>query len=221
MSKINYGIELEFFVSDDKDQIIPAYEVTNNLDGNPIIGEIRTKIHDNIVDCIFELKKLLFLETEKINKQGYKLLLIPETKVDDTFLKNLRKDKSYINKKDVEILEELSIYSGNTGKMLPKGVYKASVQINFSENSEISYQKYTKVSVEDKYKYDVSTDYAKYSQVFDYVTILRKLDIMFTEEIKNTNRVKGVYAIKNGELGKRIEYRSLPNNIDLDKLLKI
>ena len=42
---MKYGIEFEFFVSKDN-KIIPAYLATNNLDGNPFLGEIRTKPFD-------------------------------------------------------------------------------------------------------------------------------------------------------------------------------
>ena len=80
------------------------------------------------------------------------------------------------------------------------------------------YSKFTKVTVEDKFKWEETTQYKTHSQVFDFISIIRDLDNTYIEDIKNTNRVKGVYAIKDGELGKRIEYRSLLNTINLNSL---
>jgi len=207
---LNYGIELEFFVKNSEDKIIPAIEVTANVDGNPVIGEIRTGIHNNIVDCIFELKKLLFLEQEKLTKKICTLHLYDNIKVDNDFLKNLRKSNVYVENKHVAILEELSIYpKGSTGKVLSKNIIKASLQVNFSNNIELSYTKKKK-------------EHKIYSnEIFDYIYFISKLDVAFKEDIIRTQRVKGVYAIKQGKLGKRIEYRSLPNDINLDKLLNV
>lgn len=222
---MKFGIELEFFVSKgegDKKIYVPAYLVTSNTDGNPVIGEIRTGVFDSFIDCIFDLKKRFFLEKTKIEKAGYNLELVSEIKVNDEFLLNLRKDTKYINKKSLEVLEEKSIYpKGSVGKMLPRGVYKASLQINFSEHKNFTYTDYVKVTVDDKYKYESKTATKTYAVVFDYLSLLSKLDVVFLEEIKATKRVSGVYAIKTGELGDRIEYRSLPNTVELDKLLTL
>lgn len=218
---MNFGIELEFFVLNQKEEVVPAYLVTNNLDGNPILGELRTKVHNNIVDCVFELQKLAFLEKEKIESKGYKVDFSTEKIVSDEFRRNLRKQKEFVDKKEMTVLEEFSIYpKGSLGKMLPKGLIKASLQINFSDNKDFPYTVYEKVTVEDKYKYDSKQERKNYSGVFNYVNLLFRLDQAFSKEITDTKRIKGVYAIKDGELGKRIEYRSLPNNICLEKLIK-
>ena len=219
---LNYGIELEFFVKESKtDKIIPAYKATNNLDGNPVIGEIKTNIHNNIIDCIFELKKLLYIQKTSLERQGFELCIINEITVDNDFLKNLRQDQYYVNNKELEILKEFSIYNNKTGKILPRNKYKASLQLNISCNKSFTITKYNKITIEDKSKYEESYEDKKYSNVFNYVDIIKKLDNIFKQEITDSKRVKGVYAIKNGELGDRVEYRSLPNTIALDKLLNI
>ena len=218
---MNYGIELEFFVVDKQGALVPAYTVTSNIDGNPIIGEIRTGVHKNIIDCVFELKKLIYLEEAKIKAKGLLIEFSFVKTVNDEFLKKLRKCKEAVDKKVTTVLEELSIYpNGKTSKILPKGIFKASLQINFSENKNFSYVEYEKITVEDKSKYVTKTAIKNYASLFDYVSLINKLDEAFKQEIVRSGRTKGVYAIKNGELGDRIEYRSLPNNIDLDKLIK-
>lgn len=219
---MKYGIEQEFFVLNKEDKLVPAYAVTTNLDGNPVIGEVRTRIHDTILDCVFELKKLLYTEKEKLAKLGYKISTDYMVKVDDEFLKSLRKSKDFINKKDLEILEELSIYpDGEVGKVLDKGVFKVALQINFSNNKIFTYPEYEKITVDNKSKWESKQSSKSYSELFDYVSLISKLDKAFEKEINETDRIKGVYAIKTGELGNRIEYRSLPNNVNLNKIIEI
>lgn len=219
---LNYGIELEYFVRDKDGLIVPAFEATKNLDGNPVVGEIRTGVHSSITDCIFELKKLLFIEENQLREKGYTLSLENNVKVDDTFLYSLRKKDEYINKKRLETLDEFSVYQ--TGKLPPKNsihVFTASIQVNLSANDKFNYTVYNKVEVEDKYRYVTESKEKTYSSLFNYPPIIHSLDTAFSEEISGSKRTKGICAIKDGELGSRLEYRSLPNTVDLDKLLVV
>lgn len=54
--------------------------------------------------------------------------------------------------------------------------------------------------------------------IFDYVQIFRKLDAAFASEIKEAQRRPGFYELK---CDGRIEYRSLPNNVNLLKVLSV
>lgn len=218
---IKYGIEFEFFVKDkDTDKIVPACKATNNLDGCPIIGELKTDIHNSLVDCVFDLKKLIFTEQQNLNEKGFSMEIIPMIKLDKEVLIDLRKNRNYIDNKNLEILDAKSIYNKGIGKILPRCVYKSSLQINLSNNKTFNYEIYNKIEIEDKIKWNKEWKDKTYSEIFDYVSIIFNLDNYFQKEIQDTNRVKGVYAIKDGDFGKRIEYRSLPNNISLDKLCK-
>lgn len=217
---MKYGIEFEFFVSKDK-TIIPAYLATNNLDGNPFLGEIKTEPFDNITDCVFDLKKRIFLEKNNLNKKGFELEIIPVHQFSNNELIEFRKNKSAIDKKEYEVLEEFSIYPGNKlGKLLKRGEIKASLQINFSEHNSFSYPTFSRISIDEKYKYEEKTKEKSYSCLFNYVNIIQKLDALYKEDISKTKRVKGVYTIKAGDFGDRIEYRSLPNTIDITSLIK-
>ena len=205
----NIGIELEFFVKEIKSgQIIPAYKATSNLDGNPFIGELKTKVHVNEYDLIYELKSIIHRESDILKSKGFELLLIPEITISKDEFKSLRRDKSYVNKKELEVLDEISVYNKNTGKILAPNKFKASLQVNISDNSV------QRISISDgKIKEVYSSD------IFNFNPIIKSFDIEFNNEIKDSNRVAGIYAIKDGNLGKRIEYRSLPNNVDLNKLM--
>ena len=216
---MKYGIEFEFFVSKDK-KIIPAYLATPNLDGNPFLGEIKTKPIDSITDTIFELDKLIYLEQQRLIRGGYKMEIITSHQFTTNELIDFRKSKSAVNKKELEVLEEFSIYSnGKIGKLLKKGEVKASLQINLSQHKNFIYSEYNKITVEDKYKYEESRKNKEYACLFNYLSILQKLDNEFSSDIVNSKRTKGVYCIKDGAFGDRVEYRSLPNTIDYKKLI--
>ena len=218
---MKYGIEFEYFISKNN-KIVPAYLGTNNLDGNPFLGEIKTKPFDNILDCVFELEKLVYLEKTILESKGYKMEIIPVNQFSNEDLINFRKNKKAVDKKELEVLEEFSIYpDGKLGKLLKGGEVKASLQINFSEHRSISYPKFSKISIEDKYKYESSIETKDYSCLFNYISIIQKLDKFYKEDISKTNRTKGVYAIKSGEFGDRIEYRSLPNTINFRQLINL
>ena len=218
---MKYGIEFEFFVSKDK-KIVPAYLATNNLDGNPFLGEIKTRPFDNILDCIFELEKQIYLEKSKLEAKGFKMEIIPINQFSDEDLVKFRKDQRALNRKELEVLEEFSIYpSGKLGKLLKRGEIKASLQISFSKHKNFTYTEFSKVTVEDKYKYESSLKTKEYSCLFNYVSIIKKLDEHYKNDISKTNRTKGVYSIKLGDFGDRIEYRSLPNIINFKDLISL
>lgn len=218
---MKYGIEFEFFVSKDN-KIIPAYLTTNNLDGNPFLGEIKTKPLDNIVDCIFELEKQIYLEKNNLESKGFKMEIISINQFSNEDLITFRKDQKALNKKELEVLEEFSIYpKGKVGKLLKRGEIKASLQINFSQHKNFSYPEFSKITIEDKYKYESSTKIKEYACLFNYVSIIQKLDELYKEDILKTGRTKGVYSIKPGDFGDRIEYRSLPNTINFKKIISL
>ncbi|MCK9458292.1 MAG: hypothetical protein M0R80_01460 [Proteobacteria bacterium] len=57
-----------------------------------------------------------------------------------------------------------------------------------------------------------------YNVNFDWPQIFLKLDAAFAEEIKEAKRRPGFYEIKHDG---RVEYRSLPADVDMEKLIKI
>ena len=57
-----------------------------------------------------------------------------------------------------------------------------------------------------------------YNVNFDWPQIFLKLDAAFADEIKEAKRRPGFYEIKSDG---RVEYRSLPADVDMEKLIKI
>lgn len=212
---INYGLEFEFFVTDGNGLVVPACIATNNLDGNPVLGELRTGVYSDLTDCVFELQKLIYNERKAIEKKGYRMFLVDKATLTNEQIKALRSNSQYVNQKHLRTLTEYSIYGRSTGKVLPKGVYKASLQINVSDNREITYRAARMVG-----QTLISESETKWvDQAFNYPSILWKWDVQFANEIKLAGRVPGVYAIKAGIKGNRIEYRSLPASVPFLYLL--
>lgn len=209
----HYGLELEFFITD-KDGLVPAFKVDDiSTDGNPIIGELRTGVFDSLTKAIFDLKRLIFETENVLIKKELNFKLIPKFKVNDEFIKNIRKSQDYRNflgKKEYN--EVLSIYGKENTSILPNNIFTASLQLNISENEKIVI--YPKNKNDDYIYKDISV-------LFNYSELISKCDELFKENIKSANRVPGIYSIKNGNKGKRIEYRSLPNNIHLMHLLQL
>lgn len=58
----------------------------------------------------------------------------------------------------------------------------------------------------------------EYNSNFDWPAIFLALDDAFEEEIKGSQRHQGFYELK--EDG-RVEYRSLPSNVDMEKLIDV
>lgn len=218
---MNYGLELEFFVSNGK-EIIPAYLATNNLDGDPFLGELRTTVHNNILDAVYELKKLIHKEQMALTAKGYAMVMASENLFSKSQLVEFRKDARGVSRKELDVLEQFSIYpTGAIGKILKRGLVKASLHVNMSVNKSYTNRIFDNVSYSKKPVYVEKTEVKYQSEAFNYVQPIQKLDAAFADDIKRANRVKGVYAIKPGVRGTRVEYRSLPNTIDLNRLIEI
>lgn len=201
---MNYGLELEFFVTDSKKEIIPAYKATTQLDGNPVIGELRTGVFPTLNQAVFDLKRLIYLEELKLQNRGFEMNFFPQVDVDNTFIKNLRKEKKFHSLKESEHTGIFSIYGKDNTSVLPLKRFKASLQINISKNTECTCL--------EGYK-------RHFGELFNFIPVIRILDEFFIKEIEETKRKKGIYAIKSGTKGPRIEYRSLPNTVRLLKLI--
>ena len=220
MKNLRIGLEYEFFVETLAGIVVAAREATYNTDGNPVVGEVRTSVCDNMVDAVFDLRKRIYLEEQALNKKGFRMANTHEITVNDEFLRDCRRTGYDIKK--MENLTELSIYpTGQLGKFLPREVFKASLQVNMSSVRNIYYSEAEKIDVGSKSMYRAKSSHIVGSQAFDYITPIAIMDKTFKDDIEYADRVKGVYAIKDGIGGNRVEYRSLPNFINLDTLINI
>lgn len=211
---LKFGVELEFFI-EKGNVIIPAYLGTSNLDGNPFLGELRTGVHNSIIDCVFDLKSRIHKEREELKKLGYSMVINSHHDFSMSELKEARSSERYIRVlQSKDCLKEISAYGKKTGKILKRGRVAASLQINISNQETKGFKRVKKSG-------KVVYDHHVVSVPFDHNTIIINMDKHFSEDIKASNRVAGVYAIKEGVESKRIEYRSLPANVELCKILEL
>lgn len=218
---LNFGLELEYFIFKEG-KLIPAHKVTRNHDGNPMIGEVRSIVSPFLVDCMFDIQKKIFKEKKALAEQFAKIVMIPEVQLTKDQLRDMRSSVDFNDRKQMRALKEMSVYGRDLSKILSRGHLKASLQVNISNNVEeeiITYKERKDASFN---TCTIRTKVKEYrSTLFDYAAIIRYLDEYFKIAIKETKRTPGVFCIKSGEKGDRIEYRSLPNNIDLELLTDI
>jgi hypothetical protein len=217
--KLNFGIEYEYFVVDNNGKFVPPYRACCDLDGNALIAEIRTHVHPSLTDAVFELEMLLYKEDARLNKKGFSRSDQPCFTITPSTLAEFRQS-GYANFKYKEFTDEKSIYPrGKLGKQLSQLTLKASLQINISNNVEVARSVYYMANAVNGEKVSCTKrDTEVQSVLFDYPSIIFALDVANVASIRAAKRVKGVYSIKEGELGTRIEYRSLPNNASLNFL---
>lgn len=193
---MKFGFELEAFCLnlDGTTSLVPD-DVP--MDECGWLAEIRSDPHEDITKAIYLLKA----ETKKVEKiangKRLKLLYVPLLQIDrDLKVQAARKHgKGLINYKN--------LYGHETHKNATKFA-TASLHVNFTNEHTWHYK--DEKGVPSKHKYSGFVDHAK---------LIVGLDAAFKEEIKKAKRNPGFYEVKTDG---RIEYRSLPNDVSLDKL---
>jgi hypothetical protein len=200
---MKFGFELEAFVFDKEGQpcLVPAglpYDECGWL------VEVRSEPHDDPSKAIH----LLQAETEKTIKQaeekGYRLLFEPLFKIP----RDLK--VSAARRYGKGILQYRNVYGHETHKNKTEFA-TASLHISVTKEKFFTYYEHAGCKecghkTLKEFKYQASVDHAKLIGHFDKV---------FKDEIKAAQRNPGFYEIKGDG---RIEYRSLPNNVDLKKV---
>lgn len=94
----------------------------------------------------------------------------------------------------------------------------ASLHISFTNEREKVFR-YTNRTIEGKYIKEASvTESFKYNGFIDHAKIIVGLDKAFAADIRAAQRNPGFYEVKDDG---RIEYRSLPNDVDLNKVREV
>lgn len=198
-----YGLEKEFFLvkKNTKEIVIPEEAVKEHLplDGCGYLVEARGEAYPSIFDAIFSLMGKIEEIKYKLKDTEYELCDDPVRKVSkEMLIKVLRNHaKSTI---------KFNNYTGFTSNREKGSEKTAGVHLSITE--EI-----TQTIIVEKTIKEI-----KYYKNFDWMQIFLKLDKEFKQEIKEAKRNPGFYEIKNDG---RIEYRSLPSNVNLIKLAEV
>lgn len=199
---ISFGLEKEMFlmvIGESIPMVIPRGDLPSDECG--LLVEARGTPYPSITEAVFSLKSEEFRLTALADKQGWRLDDSPILPIS----RKLKVEASRSYDKGVCSYRNLYGYECHRNKLSEQ---TAGVHISFKNMVTFSYRK------KDGGKYFEF----KYCRNFDYVRYIIALDIAFKDEIKKAKRNPGFYELKNDG---RIEYRSLPSNVDLYKVIDV
>lgn len=202
---LKIGLEKEYFVVGEKGPELVPFALPADDCGWLI--EARGEPSFSLIQAIFSLKaeeyrikKIL----EEQSKDSIKMEDAPFMKIP----KQLRIAAGRTYAKGLVSYQNFYGYDDHNTNL---GESTAGVHISFTspktEFKTISLQDGTKVSRQ-----------VEYNANFDWPYIFMELDSAFKDEIKEAKRRPGFYEVKSDG---RVEYRSLPANISLDKIIDV
>ena len=193
---MKYGLECEFFVfAETGDTPLGGLPSSLTPDECGFLAEARGQACYSIREAVFSLKADIYRLDEEAKKLGLKLVRVPLLKVPQ---KAILKSRRMFSK---GLLTYQNMYGYEEHKI--SGKKTAGIHISFTNPVQIR-------CAEDKYE--------THNAMFDFIQIIRKLDLAFKEEIKHSRRNPGFYELKSDG---RIEYRSLPNNVEFEKIIRV
>jgi len=184
------GIELEeFCVNKDKEVVLIPKDSYIPHDGCGWLIEYRSEPCTDIVDAVFSLRAHEYKTTEKLKKFGV-------SGVREPIMKPSKEVRMAARKRFIKSLVKFNnIYGYQCHKnTLAEAVAAVHISVTFSTEGKNG----------------------SINKVWDFPDFIRYMDNKFEKEISEAKRRPGFYEIKDDG---RVEYRSLPNNIDLTKLM--
>lgn len=189
------GLEKEMFLKN-KDGEIVLVPTDIPADGCGYLAEARGLPFNNIEEAVYSLKAA----EHKIVSQAKKLDLT----IDDSPV--------------LKVSKELRL---KARRLYEKGVLKYENLYNFKDHRHSSNEAPSGVHISftnPTHIYSDGKQFGSVNKLFDFVQLFKYLDKAFASEIKASKRNPGFYEIKSDG---RVEYRSLPSNVDLDKVITV
>lgn len=196
---MKFGFELEAFTfgADEHPRLTPA---GLPMDDCGWLAEIRSEPHDNVTKAF----ALLDAERRIVEKQakalGCVLLYEPLFEIP----RDLKVEAARRGGKPP--IKYRNLYGYQTHKN-PTRLQTASLHISVTNEQHFTY-----------YAKDAGTKVFNYPGFIDYALLVTTLDKAFKAEILKAKRNPGFYEVKSDG---RIEYRSLPNDVDLNKVAEV
>ena len=190
---LKIGLEKEFFIQKDGQYVIAPPGLPYDESG--LLAEARGQAFNCPVEAVYSLNADIYKLNTKAKELSVNLFDNPIAII----------PRQLKVKASRQFAKGLTKYENLYGHQYHRN--------NRSENTagiHISFTKPLK-HIEDKVEFD-------YFSMFDWVQIFRQLDAEFKDEIKSSKRQPGFYELKPDG---RIEYRSLPSNTDLNKIIEI
>lgn len=206
---MKFGFELELFcrtpLKDDKGGDVCLVPTDLPYDECGWLVEVRSEPHSDVRKAIALLNAELEAVTEQATKANIILVQQPLMEVPRALkVQAARKHgKGLINYRN--------IYGHETHHNSTK-LQTASLHISFTNEVDWHYTAHVNNSSKGESKVH------KYNGFVDHAKLIVGLDRAFAAEIKAAKRNPGFYEVK---ADGRIEYRSLPNNVDLNKVREV
>jgi len=197
------GLEKEFFLlKDGKPQ--PLTNLGLPCDECGWLVEARGGPHVSIIDAVFSLKSSIYKIERTLAAINAKLPADepPYVLSDEPVMKIDRAVKVKCARTFAKGLISYQNLHGYESHRNAVSEGTAGVHVSFTKSQAVFHDK-------KRYEYHCN---------FDWPQIFMKLDKAFAEEIKASKRRPGFYELKTDG---RVEYRSLPANVDLDKLINV
>jgi hypothetical protein len=200
---IKYGLEKELFLLDkDNKPIIIRSDMGLPYDECGFLLEARGAPHKDIYEAVYSLKA----EEKRIQDKVYKLNSSYQV-LDMSIFKISRDFKREVKRIHTKGLLTFQNIYGFKDNRHSRDEATAAVHISFTNFEVFTYR-----DKDNQYKEFL------YNSNFDYIKYFTILDKAFKDEIKKAKRNPGFYELKaNG----RIEYRSLPSDVDLMKVIEV
>lgn len=195
--RLKFGLEKEFFCLSTEDKSVSVVPKGMAADSCGWLVEARGNAFTNIVDAVFSLHADIHRLVKEAGGKGVILVDTPLLKVP----RDVRVAAARASAKGLISYENLYGYQHhkNTGLDATAGVhisFTRPVTVDRGEGRESGIL----------------------NGMFDWAKIFIGLDKAFAAEIKAAKRLPGFYELKDDG---RIEYRSLPANVDLNKVMDV
>lgn len=187
------GLEKEFFVKRNGNCIVIPKELP--YDDSGVLTEARSLPFNNPEEAVFSLKADIFRIKQKSDALVLELSDNPIEKIS----RDVRLEASRHFQKGLTKYRNLYNFKHhkNTSNEVPAGIH---ISFTNPKSESKNGQRF------------------EYNAPFDFVGLFKFLDSQFVDEIKAAKRNPGFYELKDDG---RIEYRSLPANTNLDKIIQV
>jgi hypothetical protein len=198
---LNFGFEKEFFLADEQNEPVLIPEVLP-MDSCGWLVEARSQAFPDPVDAMFSLRADIHRIQTQLNKINERHEAIP-LHLDDSPVKQINED--------VRIEAKRKYFKGLISHQNFHGFNRHRTKPNeATAGFHVSFSNVLTRMVKD----DRVTSYGN----FDWMQMFLGLEKAFEGDIRGTKRNLGFYELKSTG---RIEYRSLPANIDMDRLMGV
>jgi hypothetical protein len=222
---MKFGFELEFFcekVDPNWDGVLTEGQIDSPMvpclvpSGLPLdecgwLVEVRSEPHSDIRKAFALLDAEVESVKEQAKKKGIRLIQRPLYEIP----RALKVEAARLHTKG--LIRYQNIYGHETHRC-PTKLATASLHISFTNERVKTFQRES-FTVDGKYiRTSKYTEEFRYQGFVDHAKIFVGLDVAFAKEIRAAQRNPGFYEVKHDG---RIEYRSLPNDIDLNKVREV